>query len=545
MSGTRSGDERLANLDGGVEAPLSYGRGGVAPGKRSLTANLFSSRPRLAAPSLLDGGASAGARGPGQTAGPLLVDDGGPVGPSQMTKGQFLAEVATILPGEDVSQWQAKSCAAIETELKKSVPSTAGARSAREYISAIRAQATQPADAAPAAGGLAALLASPDEHAAADFVRSGQLGAGQALSGSARAAMESAFLHSFSDVRIHTSESAGQLAAALGARAFTVGNQIAFAPGLYDPGSPLGDALLAHELAHVVQQHGATSLGGGSSSALEADADHAAALAVSALHGGEMSSQTPAKPSLHSGLGLQRCPGGGGGGGASALTFSSSAFTAGAGGAVTATPAATQLEVQSSAYASTGTVQATGGTNADAAGWDVGYLQTVTSLTPIGTYTRPAAGAPTQLAITVPNNTRDGNPAGTAPWYDSANPAGTKPFTTTGSTETVTLWDQPRMVFPWDTPDGVGKLASTSGKAKFAAWVAVRKRAAPNTVQYINWETWEVDFSTTTNYAATGAKTVAGITGATTATGSGAGQGANTPNLTGTVGNNLLALTWT
>ena len=114
-----------------------------------------------------------------------------------------------------------------------------------------------------------------------------------------------------------------------------------------------------------------------------------------------------------------------------------------------------------------------------------------------------------------------------------------------GSTETVTLWDQPMMPFPWDTPDGVGKLASTSGKAKFAAWVAVRKRAAPNTVQYINWETWEVDFSTTTNYAATGAKTVAGTTGATTALGSGAGQGAKTPNLTGTVGNNLLAFTWT
>lgn len=544
MSGTRSSDDRLANLEGGVDAAFSFGRGGVAPGKRSLTANLFSSRPRLATPSLIDGHASASTSGPGQTAGPLLVEDGGPAGPTQMTKSQFLAEVATIMPGEDVSQWHDKPCAAIEAELKKRLPSTAGARSAREYISAIRAQAPQAADAAPA-GGLAALLASPDEHAAADFMRSGQLGAGQALSGSARAAMESAFLHSFSDVRIHTNESAGQLASALGARAFTVGNQIAFAPGLYDPGSPLGDALLAHELAHVVQQRGATSLGGGSSAALEADADHAAALAVSALHGGEMSSQTPAKPSLHSGLGLQRCPGGGGGGGASALTFSSSAFAAGAGGAVTATPTSAQLQVRSSAYASTGTVQATGGTNADAAGWDVGYLQTVTSLTPIGTYTRPAAGAPTQLAITVPNNTRDGNPAGTAPWYDSANPSGTKAFTTTASTETVTLWDQPMMPFPWDTPDGVGKLASTSGKAKFAAWVAVRKRAAPNTVQYINWETWEVDFSTTTNYAASGAKTVAGITGATTSTGSGAGQGANTPNLTGTVGNNLLAYTWT
>lgn len=56
--------------------------------------------------------------------------------------------------------------------------------------------------------------------------------------------------------RIHVGPEAGQASQALGAEAFTIGRDVYFAPGQYDPASQSGKALLAHELTHVAQQHG-------------------------------------------------------------------------------------------------------------------------------------------------------------------------------------------------------------------------------------------------------------------------------------------------
>lgn len=75
-------------------------------------------------------------------------------------------------------------------------------------------------------------------------------GSGQALPGQVQAKMERAFGADFSSVRIHQ----GPEARAMGALAYTQGSRIHFAPGQYDPGSQRGQALLGHELAHVVQQ---------------------------------------------------------------------------------------------------------------------------------------------------------------------------------------------------------------------------------------------------------------------------------------------------
>jgi hypothetical protein len=58
----------------------------------------------------------------------------------------------------------------------------------------------------------------------------------------------------FSHVRVHTDEAAASAATALGAKAFTLGNDIAFAEGRYQPATPEGRRLLAHELTHVAQQ---------------------------------------------------------------------------------------------------------------------------------------------------------------------------------------------------------------------------------------------------------------------------------------------------
>jgi uncharacterized protein DUF4157 len=69
----------------------------------------------------------------------------------------------------------------------------------------------------------------------------------------------SPLFHDFSDVRVHSGALADRAAAMLGARAFTVGRDIVFASGEYDPASARGQWLIAHELTHVVQQFGASA----------------------------------------------------------------------------------------------------------------------------------------------------------------------------------------------------------------------------------------------------------------------------------------------
>lgn len=62
------------------------------------------------------------------------------------------------------------------------------------------------------------------------------------------------FGHDFGNVLIHTDSKAAESAASVHALAYTVGNDIVFARGQFQPGYPKGDRLLAHELAHTVQQ---------------------------------------------------------------------------------------------------------------------------------------------------------------------------------------------------------------------------------------------------------------------------------------------------
>jgi hypothetical protein len=77
---------------------------------------------------------------------------------------------------------------------------------------------------------------------------------GRALDPAAHTFMASRFGTDFSDVRIHTDAQAAQSAAAVSARAYTVGRNVVFGAGQYDPVGGEGRRLIAHELAHVVQQ---------------------------------------------------------------------------------------------------------------------------------------------------------------------------------------------------------------------------------------------------------------------------------------------------
>lgn len=77
---------------------------------------------------------------------------------------------------------------------------------------------------------------------------------GQPLDPGARAFMEPRFGQEFGGVRVHTDPQAGASADAVHARAYTYGQHIVFAAGQYQPHAAEGRRLLAHELAHTVQQ---------------------------------------------------------------------------------------------------------------------------------------------------------------------------------------------------------------------------------------------------------------------------------------------------
>ena len=80
-------------------------------------------------------------------------------------------------------------------------------------------------------------------------------GTGRELPPSVRGSMESRFGHDFGDVRVHTDADAAETARLVNARAFTHGRNIVFGASQFSPeGSTEGRRLLAHELAHVVQQ---------------------------------------------------------------------------------------------------------------------------------------------------------------------------------------------------------------------------------------------------------------------------------------------------
>jgi Domain of unknown function (DUF4157) len=77
---------------------------------------------------------------------------------------------------------------------------------------------------------------------------------GQPLDSSTRAFFEPRFGHDFSTVRIHADAGASESARSVNALAYTVGQDIVFRSGQFDPSSTVGRRLLAHELTHVVQR---------------------------------------------------------------------------------------------------------------------------------------------------------------------------------------------------------------------------------------------------------------------------------------------------
>jgi len=90
----------------------------------------------------------------------------------------------------------------------------------------------------------------------ADSIARMQSGSGGVLDSGTRGLMEGRFGRSFDGVRVHRGRDAAMAAQALNARAFTVGRDVFFGAGQYQPQSRSGRELIAHELTHTVQQAG-------------------------------------------------------------------------------------------------------------------------------------------------------------------------------------------------------------------------------------------------------------------------------------------------
>ena len=379
-----------------------------------------------------------------------------------------------------------------------------------------------------------------------------QIGPGRPLEGGVRSRMESAFGADFSSVRVHTDPAALGLAHRFQARALTVGRDIVFGHGQYRPGTIVGDAILAHELAHVVQQRGGDQSTGADAQdevpELERDADRSAADVLFSLwgtaKGSAMAAYARTGPALRTGLRVQRCKGGKEEAPPPAtLTFSSFDFKAAYSGALTITddPGRAAAIVRSPAYEPSGKVSARGGTDAEAAGYETGFIQTVLSSSRKGDYLTSVGAHYKYFEASLPGPTRDGNPASTAvePWYDSNNADAFKKFTTTGTDLELKLWDAPGTGFPWQTADGTGTLTTSFNSDKFATWLIVRKKATGD-ITYLNWATWEVDWGATYDFAAkAGTSTGGGKFGS-----KGSGKGSETPVLVNPVANNAAVVRW-
>ncbi|HEX8174254.1 MAG TPA: DUF4157 domain-containing protein [Pyrinomonadaceae bacterium] len=127
------------------------------------------------------------------------------------------------------------------------------------YVQRVLAPGTsgeEPADAAPALH----IFRREDEGGAASPSIASSVSSqieqsnGHGLNDDTKQSMESRFGHDFDDVRVHTDAPAQEAAKDLSAEAFTTGRDIYFSQGAYDPSTREGQGLLAHELAHVVQQ---------------------------------------------------------------------------------------------------------------------------------------------------------------------------------------------------------------------------------------------------------------------------------------------------
>ena len=275
---------------------------------------------------------------------PVIVEDDAEVGPAQVTRSDFLAQVHDVVVrtgdkhlarvGRSTSDcpylqhWLVRASSYSAPALERVVHLVTGptTRSPQGYLDAITRNVGARVDAwinggqadTPESFDRAVAALAPDEQghpvqakaepgtsaappggsSVAERVMS-RLGPGRSLRDGQRQQMESGFGTTFEGVRIHTDPTAAALARERGALAFTVGSHLVFGADEFRPESLEGRALLAHELAHTIQQRGGGVVAPAAGVDHEDDADEAAA--------GALGFGAQRTPRLRAGLGLQGC----------------------------------------------------------------------------------------------------------------------------------------------------------------------------------------------------------------------------------------------
>jgi len=145
----------------------------------------------------------------------------------------------------------------------------------------------------------------PSASAEDAVARASTVGRGVAPDSGVVAKVERATGSDLSGVRVHTGSEAGEAAAAVDAKAYTLGQNVFFGAGQYRPSTPAGQELLAHELVHTVQQSGGavrqhkSTTVSSPGDAAEQEADHVAAAALA---------HQPAGPVREQATGIARQP---------------------------------------------------------------------------------------------------------------------------------------------------------------------------------------------------------------------------------------------
>ena len=135
---------------------------------------------------------------------------------------------------------------------------------------------------------------------------------GQLLDDDTRGFMGQRFGQDFMAVRVHNDTQAAQAAQAVDALAFTVGQNVVFGAGQYTPGTPRGQQLIAHELAHTIQQRNSAP------SAVSLQMDHAndaAEQEAQSIATALLSDPVLTQPTIRRSSGIQRSLAGALGGG--------------------------------------------------------------------------------------------------------------------------------------------------------------------------------------------------------------------------------------
>ncbi|MBO9392135.1 DUF4157 domain-containing protein [Caldilinea sp.] len=153
---------------------------------------------------------------------------------ARSTKSSLSLLPLQIAASHDAAERQAKSMA-VAFDRQGAMPSV-GPLAASPGVQRVASRAADPGALAPAS--VAVTISQP----------------GKPLASQVRGPLERALGHDFSRVRVHADHQAAASAQAIGARAYTVGNHIAFGIGQFAPQTRHGQRLLAHELTHVIQQ---------------------------------------------------------------------------------------------------------------------------------------------------------------------------------------------------------------------------------------------------------------------------------------------------